>query len=126
MPRGQQSTNRQQILPGHSPQSSDEGIVLDSRWEEPGFTSGRVENQSALSAVSESLIEGSLSGEVGQTLTQQKVTEQHSVVVKRGGYELTPADLKTLEPHMWLNDQVSLHHYKFLMSHRCQRITVQE
>ena len=111
MPGGQQrSNNRQQILPGRSPQSSDEGIVLDSRWEGPGFTSGRVENQSALSAVSESLIEGSLSGEVGQTLTQQKVTEQHSVVVKRGGYELTPADLKTLEPHMWLNDQVSLNH----------------
>ena len=102
---GVQQSNIQQIS-GRSPQSSDEGIVLDSRWEGP-HASGRMENQKV--SVDASLIEGShslLSWE-GQVLNEQKATE-HSVVVKCGGYELTPADLRTLEPHIWLNDQVSI------------------
>lgn len=105
---GQQSDVRQ--ISGRSPQSSDEGIVLDSQWEGPR-SSGRVENQRALAAVS--LIEGShsLLSVEGQVLNQQKATE-HGVVVKRGGYELTPADLRTLEPHVWLNDQVSVSVYR--------------
>ena len=137
---------------GRSPQSSDEGIVLDNRWEGPRSSgSGRVEDQRSLVVASSliesrqsllsdgegqvlsqrnaadhsvlaaaSLIEGHqsqhnlLSGGEGQVLSQQKAAE-HRVVVKCGGpgYELTSADLRTLEPHMWLNDQVSLN--KFLV-----------
>ena len=110
---GGQQSNRKQIS-GRSPQSSDEGIVLDSRWEGPR-SSSRVDSQRTLAAAS--LIEGShslLSGE-GQVLNQQKVTE-HSVAVKCGGYELTLADLRTLEPHMWLNDQVSRSYTKFVIN----------
>ena len=113
---GEQQSNRQQIdlLSGRSPQSSDEGIVLDSRWEGPRCSSTRAEegNQSALTACSSS-IDGScsllLSGarEEGQMLSQQKTATK---LVKCGGYELTAADLRTLEPHMWLNDQVSRIH----------------
>ena len=96
-----------QQVPGRSPQSSDEGIVLDSRWEGSCCSSRVVENKSALAATS--LTEGNpsrnslLSGKE----QVQKATE-HSVVVKCGGYELTSADLRTLEPHNWLNDRVSL------------------
>ena len=102
---GYQSSVQQ--VPGRSPQSSDEGIVLDSRWEGSCCSSRVVENKSALAATS--LTEGNpsrnslLSGKE----QVQKATE-HSVVVKCGGYELTSADLRTLEPHNWLNDQVSL------------------
>lgn len=111
---GGQQSNRQQInlLSGRSPQSSDEGIVLDSRWEGPRRSSGRTEegNQTTLTAAASSPIHDShsflLSGarEEGRMLSQQK---KATALVKCGGYELTAADLRTLEPHMWLNDQVS-------------------
>ena len=114
---GEQQSDRQQIdlLSGRSPQSSDEGIVLDSRWEGPHRFSGRAEegNQNALMAAASSSIDGRvsllLSGASGeqQMLSQQKKATE---VVKCGGYELTAADLRTLEPHMWLNDQVSRIH----------------
>ena len=110
---GEQQSDRQQIdlLSGRSPQSSDEGIVLDSRWEGPRHSSGKAEegNQNALTACSSS-IDGSrrllLSGASGEQrmLSQQKKAVE---LVKCGGYELTAADLRTLGPHMWLNDQVS-------------------
>ena len=113
---GGQQSNRQQIdlLSGRSPQSSDEGIVLDSWWEGPRHSSSRTEeeNQNALTAAASSSIDGSCSlllsvaGE-GQMLSQQKTATK---LVKCGGYELTAADLRTLEPHMWLNDQVSRIH----------------
>ena len=114
---GGQQNNRQQIdlLSGRSPQSSDEGIILDSRWEGPHRSTGRTKegNQSALTASCSSSIDGSrrllLSGarDEGRVLSQQKKATE---LVKCGGYELTAADLRTLEPHMWLNDQVSRIH----------------
>ena len=85
---------------------------MDSRWEGPRRSSGRTEegNQTTLTAAASSPIDDShsllLSGarEEGQMLSQQKKAAK---LVKCGGYELTAADLRTLEPHMWLNDQVS-------------------
>ena len=100
---GHQSSIRQES--GRSPQSSDEGIVLDSRWEESRCSSG-VDTPSVLGASSALTDEGQIHGE-GQVLNKQKASD-HTVVVKCGGYDLTLADLRTLEPHQWLNDQVSL------------------
>ena len=96
---GQQSDFR--WLTGHSPQSIDEGIVLDSRWEGPGSI-----NRPTIRPAS--VYRGqSSSGQERQVPCQQKASEQ-CVVVKCGGYDLTSADLRTLEPNRWLNDQVRL------------------
>ena len=95
-----------QQVPGRSPQSSDEGIVLDSRWE-GSRCCNRVENQSMLARAALTDGDQSLFVGEGQVLNQQKASD-HTVMVKCGGYELRQADLRTLEPHQWLNDQVSL------------------
>ena len=126
---GQQSDVRHIHVSGRSPQSSDEGIVLDSRWEGSSRTGygSRVENKTLLAATCMSPTESGpsqhsvLSGD-GELLRQQKAAE-HSVVVKCSGYELTQADLRTLEPHQWLNDQVSQSSSTFIYSCMCSMLS---
>ena len=121
--RSRTATSRQKsgdsvLLSRDTCQSSDEGIVLDSLSDESNtcilnesgqgtkigacVTEIKVDCQSRCGTFSDRGCQDGIS-----LKTQPGAGGQTSVAVKCCGYELSEADLKTLQPHHWLNDQVS-------------------
>ena len=93
--------------------SSDEGIALESVWEEHGY--GNKEELPQCRKVCLSKKSGyqsqfsSLSGGFqSRCLVNRQESPKQPAGIRCCGFELSPADLRTLEPHQWLNDQVSL------------------
>ena len=100
---------RQSEVGRPSGNSSDEGIALEPIWEEPSNGNGE-EVQQCSSDVGHQCQDqfSSLSGCFRSKcqVNKEEFTEDPAMI-RRCGFELLPADLKTLEPHQWLNDQVS-------------------
>ena len=95
----------------NSSQSSDEGIVLDCVWEEE-LANGLKEGNARGSALPQSEVHGNqlrfVSGAYNEDrLAHEKDLSVQPAMIKCCGFQLSPADLKSLEPHQWLNDQVS-------------------
>lgn len=96
---------RQSEVDRPSGTSSDEGIALESIWEEPGY-GNREELPQCSCDVGQDKISLLLGGFQSTCQVNMEESAKHRAVIRCCGFELSAADLRTLDAHQWLNDQV--------------------